>query len=195
VNVLECADPGGSAAGLPKNDSTCDGLTIQGNTVLVKPDGSVAVAGYTIYRLPSPTLGEQANAGPVCNDTNACVLYVGQNQNAFSQPKMFSPPFTVVGGPAGRPASTAGSGASVSLGQGSAASSSSAVAGSADAPGTSTGSAPAAGTAGVSPSTSAEAGSLALTGVPPLLPWMAGVGGLFLLTGAVGRRRVGASTK
>src|SRR3984957_17822112 len=95
VNILECADPGGTLANLPKSDSTCDGNTIQGNTILVAANGSASEAKYTLYLLPSPALGEQANNQPVCNQTDPCVLYVGQNQNDFTAPKVFSTPFTI----------------------------------------------------------------------------------------------------
>ena len=95
VNILECADPGGTLANLPKSDSTCDGNTIQGNTILVAANGSASEAKYTVYLLPSPALGEQANNQPVCNQTDPCVLYVGQSQNDFTAPKVFSAPFTI----------------------------------------------------------------------------------------------------
>jgi hypothetical protein len=95
VNMLECADPGGTVANLPKDDSTCDGNTIQADTVLVGSNGSVSESGYTMYALPSATLGEQSNIQPVCNLTNPCVLFVGENQNDFTAPKIFSAPFTI----------------------------------------------------------------------------------------------------
>ena len=95
VNILECADPGGSVANLPKDISTCDGNTIQGNTILIAANGSFSEAHYTLYVLPSSTLGEQSNDQPVCNQSNPCVLYVGQNQNDFTAPKVFSAPFSI----------------------------------------------------------------------------------------------------
>jgi hypothetical protein len=105
VNILECADPGGTAAHLPTSISTCDGNTVQGNTVLIAANGSFSEADYTVYALPNSALGEQANVQPACNQTDPCVLYVGQNQNDFTAPKVFSPPFTI--GPAsGVPART-----------------------------------------------------------------------------------------
>jgi len=163
VNVLECSDPKGAEASLPKDISGCDGLTIQGDTALVQPGGSVSVPRYTIYQLPSPTLGEQANAQPVCDHVNQCVLYVGQNQNDFTQPKLFSSPFTVM------PASSAPAVAS-----GSATSSD-------------TVSPPATTTPSTAPTGDAQ-GSLALTGPGPLLVWLAAIGGVLLVAGVVGRR-------
>ena len=57
VKILECADPGGSVANLPKDITTCDGNTIQGSTILVANDGSFSESGYQVYLLPSPALG------------------------------------------------------------------------------------------------------------------------------------------
>ena len=93
VNILECADPGGLAANLPKDDSTCDGNTIQGSTVLVGSDGSFSDPSYPVYLLPSATLGEQGNAQPICDQTHYCVLFVGQNQNDFTVAKVSRPRF------------------------------------------------------------------------------------------------------
>lgn len=95
VNILECADPGGSTANLPTDLSSCDGNTIQGDTVLVQSDGSISYSNYTLYQLPSPILGEPPSNFPVCDSTDACVLYIGQDQTDFTQPKTFSSPFYV----------------------------------------------------------------------------------------------------
>jgi len=96
VNVIECGDPGGKSSKLPTSVSACDGNTIQGNTILVKPDGSFSERGYTVYLLPNATqLGETPDSRPICNRRSVCVLYIGQNQEKFTAPKLFSPPFTV----------------------------------------------------------------------------------------------------
>jgi hypothetical protein len=96
VNILECADPGGTTAHLPINVNTCDGNTIQGPTVLIQKDGSVDYKGYTIYSLPNfEALGESKYGQPVCNTTHECVLYIGQNQEAFTAPHFWSQPFFV----------------------------------------------------------------------------------------------------
>ena len=95
MKILECADPGGAQANLPKDDSTCDGNTIQGISILIGSDGSFSDTTYQVYMLPSQTLGEQSNFKPICNQTNDCVLYVGQNQNDFTAPKVFSAPFLI----------------------------------------------------------------------------------------------------
>jgi len=192
VNVLECTDPGGSAANLPKNDSACDGLTIQGNTVLVQADGSVSVPGYTLYRLPNSTLGEPANAQPVCNESNPCVLYVGENQNAFSQPKLFSAPFTVTAASALSTSTTSTSNTSTSNTSTSTAtpvSPSVTLPGGEAAPST----APATDSGGTTstpvPSAATQSGTLAATGAPRLLPLLVASGLLLAVTGALGRRR------
>jgi hypothetical protein len=97
IIIIECADPRGSKSQLPTNVDTCDGNTVQGDTVLVGKDGSFSETAYPMYQLPNPVLGEQSNFQPVCNGTHKCVLYVGENQEDFSKPKLFSPPFSVTG--------------------------------------------------------------------------------------------------
>jgi hypothetical protein len=96
VNILECADPKGKRSNLPVNDNTCDGNTIQGNTVLIAKNGSFSEHGYVLYGLPnSASLGESPGGQPVCNQKRECVLYIGENQSSFTWPKMFSKPFTI----------------------------------------------------------------------------------------------------
>ena len=98
VNVIECADPHGSTKNLPTSDAVCDGNTIQGNTILVKKNGSFSEHGYELFALPNTkTLGEELGDQPVCNTKHPCVLYVGQDQNHFSAPKVFSAPITISG--------------------------------------------------------------------------------------------------
>jgi hypothetical protein len=95
IKILECADPGGGASGLPKSVKTCDGNTIQIGTVMVTRDGSFTERAYPIYQLPSTQFAESPNGIPVCNSTHACVLYIGQNQEDFTKPKLLSASFTV----------------------------------------------------------------------------------------------------
>ena len=165
VNIIECADPGGSAANLPTSLSTCDANTVEADTVLVQPDGSFVEHGYTLYALPNEVLGEQSNWQPVCNPTHQCVLYVGEDQNDFTQPKIFSAPFAfttaataiVVGGTAATTPTTP----------------------------TTTTTTPA-----VSTGVSLAPSTLAFTGAPDGALWLA-VSGLSLLgAGLVGRRIV-----
>lgn len=96
IIILQCADPGGSSAHLPINDTTCDGNTVPGHSVLVAKDGSFSTTYQQIFSLPNTVLGETPDGRPVCNQTHACVLYVGQDQTNFTQPKIFSAPFTVI---------------------------------------------------------------------------------------------------
>jgi len=95
IKILQCSDPGGGTSGLPKSIANCDGNTIQGGTLVVAKDGSFTQKGYTVYRLPSVQLAEVPSGVPVCNSTHPCVLYIGQNQEDFTKPKIFSAPFTV----------------------------------------------------------------------------------------------------
>ena len=109
VVILECADPGGSVADLPTGFIDCDGNTIQGDTVMVQANGSFAESSYTIYALPNRALGESSTNIPVCSATQPCVLFVGEDQNDFTQPKVFSKPFTVSGAGLTTPAGSSGS--------------------------------------------------------------------------------------
>jgi hypothetical protein len=96
VNILECADPDGKKKNLPTNANTCDGNTIQGNTILVNKNGSFSEPGYELFALPNkPQLGELPDDQPVCNQKKSCVLYIGENQENFNSPKMFSAPFVM----------------------------------------------------------------------------------------------------
>jgi len=97
INIIECADPGGKSNNLPINVDTCDGNTIQGNTILVQRNGSFSIHGYEVFALPNASqLGETSDTRPSCNQKNMCVLYIGQNQINFRAPKEFSPPFAVL---------------------------------------------------------------------------------------------------
>lgn len=92
VNIVECSAPNGVVPTLP---SACDGNTLQ-NGALVNADGSFTFNGYTIYALPdSVSLGESASNPVTCGNTAAteCVLYIGNNQNDFTQPHLWSQPF------------------------------------------------------------------------------------------------------
>ena len=99
IRIVECAAPSGV---VPIDPSSCDGTTIQGDTVLVNKDGSVdytrtsITSGFTVYALPNRhSLGESPDGLPVCNTTHKCVLYIGQNQLDFTAPHYWSEPFTV----------------------------------------------------------------------------------------------------
>ncbi len=97
VNVLECSAPNDV---LPTDPSACDGNTINGSTVFPNSDGSInfktATGGdYSVYALPdSISLGETPD-GPACSLTVPCVLFIGENQNDFTQPHVFSQFFFV----------------------------------------------------------------------------------------------------
>jgi hypothetical protein len=98
ANVVECAAPGGVP---PTDISECDGLTHNGPTLAVNPDGSInfqAETGslYTLYALPDQaSLGESPGGSPQCDLSHECVLYVGENQNDFTQPHYWSQPFYI----------------------------------------------------------------------------------------------------
>jgi len=173
VNVLECADPGGTVANLPRDVSTCDGNSIQGNTVLVATNGSFSAADYTIYQLPSPALGEQSNYQPDCNASQSCVLFVGEDQNDFTKPHVFSAPFTVA--PAGAVGTTTAPVPTTVAAAGSVESTTSV-------PTAGAATTPAGGTPG-------SGGTLAFTGGSIGLFWLAAAGGLLVVAGSAGRHR------
>lgn len=177
IKILECADPGGTVANLPTDDTTCDGNTVEGGTVLVGSDGSFSDPAYPVYLLPSSLLAEPGDSVPVCNQTHYCVLYVGQNQNDFTAPKAFSAPFLVAQGSGATTTTTVAPGSGASLGV-----SSTTAANSASATAASIGDT-------ADPATSvSDSGALADTGSPPLIVLLAASGMAFLLVGAMGRR-------
>jgi hypothetical protein len=185
VKILECADPGGSTANLPTDDSSCDGNTIQGDSLLVASDGSFSESSYQVYLLPNAVLGEQSNNQPICNQTHACVLFVGQNQNDFTAPKVFSAAFLISPGSGTTTSTAAGSSGSK---PGSSATTTSTTA----APATS---AAVSVTGGQTSSTGSVSGSLADTGPAAELTWLVVSGLGLLLSGAVGRRLVLRGTR
>lgn len=96
INIIECADPGGKKSNLPVSVTACDGNTIEGNTILVQRNGSFSEHGYQVFALPNASqLGEQPDTRPACNQKKICALYIGQNQENFTAPKLFSAPFTI----------------------------------------------------------------------------------------------------
>ncbi len=98
IKIAECAAPNNV---IPTDPAQCDGLTVQADTVLAGSDGSVdytttnTTAGYTVYSLPNSALGESPSSRPVCDLSDECVLYVGEDQNDFTQPHFWSQPFFV----------------------------------------------------------------------------------------------------
>ncbi len=174
IVILECADPGGLASHLPIDATTCDGNTVQGSTVLVGANGSLSVSAYPVYLLPSPTLGEQSNYKPICDQTNYCVLYVGQDQNNFTAAKTFSAPFLI------EPSSGT---ASTTTPPGNAGSN-----GSPGTTGTTTAPAPSTSSTGADAAvTVSTSGTLANTGPTSQLWWTAISGTMLFLFGVAGR--------
>jgi hypothetical protein len=186
VNILECADPGGTSAKLPKDITTCDGNTIQGDTILVGDDGSFSEPKYTVYRLPNPTLGEQTNNQPVCDQSNQCVLYVGQNQNDFTAPKLFSSAFSIAGSAGSATTTTPTSQTSTTASP--TTSSTTAVAGAG--PSTATSSSSVDPSVSIATATADGSATLAATGLPSKATWVSVVAAALILAGSVGRRVV-----
>ncbi len=95
VNIIQCADPGGTKANLPTKFIQCDENTIQGDTVVVGAGGSFREKAFTVFALPSRSLGESKGGIPTCNQTHQCVLLVSEYQTDLSKPHVFSHAFTV----------------------------------------------------------------------------------------------------
>ena len=186
IEILECAAPKGV---LPVDDTTCDGNTTQGNSVLVNGDGSFSDSAYTVYALPDRAIGDAPDSHPVCSATDECVLYIGEDQNDFTKPKIFSPTFTFAAdSTAVTPTTAAGKAPAASSGSASAAVSLSGSSGTASSSSSPAGSTP---PSPVSASASAVApGTLAFTGAPEALPWLVGSGSLMILSGILARRRL-----
>jgi hypothetical protein len=185
VIMLECADPGGSTANLPTSVKQCDGNTVQGDSVIVQADGSFSESAYTVFSLPNQALAEDPSGQPVCNATSPCVLYVGLNQEDFTQPKVFSTPFVVTPVSGATPSGSSNSGTPAATGSPSTptAGGSPGAAGGGSG-GTGAASGPASADASVS---LAGAGQLAFTGPPVELRSVLFVGGLLVMLGSVGR--------
>ncbi len=186
IEILECAAPRGQ---LPVDDTTCDGNTVADHSILVNKDGSFSDSSYTLYQLPNSVLGEQSNDLPVCNATSECVLYIGQNQNDFTQPKVFSAPFTIEASSSAN-SSTATTQAPSAGGATTApkAGAASTGGGSGSTPATSASGSSSDGSSGSGGSVGGESGSLAFTGSPTDLQWLIAIGLGMLLIGIAGRR-------
>jgi hypothetical protein len=92
IQIIECADPGGTVANLPLDASQCDGTTVNGNQITPSSGGSFT-DHYGVQTL-STTSGSNIN----CDATDYCVLWVGTDYNSdFSDPanQTFSAPFLV----------------------------------------------------------------------------------------------------
>jgi hypothetical protein len=98
VNVLECSAPNGV---IPSTPAACDGNTINGPSLFPNSDGSInfqTATGslYELFATPDSNIGDTSGS-PKCGNTAAteCILYIGENQNDFTQPHVWSQPFTV----------------------------------------------------------------------------------------------------
>ncbi len=94
INIVECSAPNGAP---PTNTSACDGNTIQGDTILPNSDGSFTYDNYELFALPDSVTFGEGPSGPACGNTAAteCILYIGNNQGDFTQPHLWSQPFSI----------------------------------------------------------------------------------------------------
>ena len=90
LQLIECADAGGTQSNLPIDSTTCDGTTANALPVLTDSNGSFSTS-YAIAKLKTSN-GAVVN----CDATNFCVLWVGVDYvNAFLGTHAFSSAFVV----------------------------------------------------------------------------------------------------
>jgi hypothetical protein len=95
IAIEECAVPsGGGDPGSPVPVGVCDGNTHQGPTVTANLTNGINLTNYSILSLPDANLGESGGA-PLCDLTDQCLLYIGENQLSSSAPHLWSQAFYV----------------------------------------------------------------------------------------------------
>jgi hypothetical protein len=107
IKVLECADPGGSAANLPTKPTQCEPETVS-SVAAAHDDGSFIVRNYLVLSLPNAQLG--ASSPTTCDMQHECVLGIFTNYNDFTKPHLFSAAFNVAPASAASGSGTSGSG-------------------------------------------------------------------------------------
>jgi hypothetical protein len=109
MQILECADPGGTAAGLPTGNLLCDGSTINPSQINTDAQGSFS-AKYTVY-----SLNGAHTSNIYCDQTHFCVLWVGVDyNNNFFGIHAFSTPFEI-GAPGSSSSSSTASGSGIAI--------------------------------------------------------------------------------
>jgi hypothetical protein len=98
ILIIECSAPNGD---IPTLSSACNGDTINGPSIEPNADGSIgfqAATGslYQVFATPDPALGDTSTS-PACGETAAteCILYIGNDQNDFTKPHVWSQPFFI----------------------------------------------------------------------------------------------------
>jgi hypothetical protein len=190
VNILECADPGGTVANLPTDNVPCDGQTIQAGTLYVGASGAVTERAYTLYQLPSAALGEQQGWNPVCDTTHPCVLFIGVAQDNFSLAHTFSAPFSIEAGTSSANSGTVSTTSTLAPAGSSPNTSTVATADTSSSAPPSTPGAASSGSESAAVTLGGSSGTLAFTGVSFGLIWPAALGVVLILIGSAGRRRL-----
>ena len=92
IQVEECA---GTAQRPPPDNTSCDGLTLDTQAMTDRegnydnaPGDARGNTGFRVYTRPSPLL--KAPTTIACDAGHPCVLYIGVDQNDFSQPHVFA---------------------------------------------------------------------------------------------------------
>jgi len=97
MHVLMCSDYQGTSGNLPTTASgNCQGDTEASTPGPISSDGSFTLNNYKVYALPDNILFSEGTSTPDCGlAPYYCVLYIGPDQNSFTDPKLFSAPFQV----------------------------------------------------------------------------------------------------
>jgi hypothetical protein len=105
IQILECADPGGTTANLPTTSASCDGTTQNPGQINTDLNGNFS----TPYRIFELSTKKTSNIN--CDPTHFCVLWAGEDFNgSFLGIHAFSTPFEV-----GRNGSYGGSSSSMAI--------------------------------------------------------------------------------
>jgi hypothetical protein len=92
VVIAECAAPDDV---IPTLTSACDTATATQQTIFPS-GGAIDYKNFQVFALPDVyTLGESPTGQPVCDLTDECVLYIGNNVEDFTQPHFWSQGFFV----------------------------------------------------------------------------------------------------
>jgi hypothetical protein len=90
IQILECADPGGTVANLPTTAAMCDGTTQNPGQINTDINGNFSTP-YRVFELSS-----KATSNINCDPTHFCVLWAGEDYNGdFLGIHAFSTPFEV----------------------------------------------------------------------------------------------------
>ena len=90
IAIVQCSDPGGTAAGLPSSAAQCDGTTV--NPLQINTDANGNFTAHFVIQ----SLNGAHTSNIWCDQTHYCVLWAGIDFNSdFLGVHAFSTPFKV----------------------------------------------------------------------------------------------------